>query len=113
MEKFGFQVIVDEIFTRLSAEDIGRFKCLSKKFYRELSSHAFQMMHAIRSGDSVENKVPSFKDTSIVIDDVVGGNLDVVRSKTLSFPNNVHPSFLCILSSFNGLLLVCNEGICC
>ncbi|XP_035830016.1 F-box/LRR-repeat/kelch-repeat protein At2g27520-like [Helianthus annuus] len=113
MEKFGFQVIVDEIFTRLSAEDIGRFKCLSKNFKRELSSHGFQMMHALRGGDSVQKKLLSFKDTSIVVDDVVAGNLDVVRSKTLSFPNNIHPSFLRILSSFNGLLLVCNEGICC
>ena len=107
------QKFVDEIFTRLSTEDIGRFKCLSKNFYSELSSHAFQMMHALRRGDSVQKKLLSFKDTSIVIDDVVAGTLDVVRSKTLSFPNNVHPSFLRILSSFNGLLLVCNEGICC
>ncbi|KAM0001861.1 hypothetical protein Hdeb2414_s0018g00537861 [Helianthus debilis subsp. tardiflorus] len=113
MEKFGFQVIVGEIFTRLFAEDIGRFKCLSKNFYSELSSHAFQMMHALRSGDSVQKKLLSFKDTSIVIDDVLAGTLDVVRSKTLSFPNNVHPSNLRILSSFHGLLLVCNEGICC
>ncbi|KAJ0779914.1 putative F-box associated interaction domain, F-box-like domain superfamily [Helianthus annuus] len=113
MEKFGFQVIVDEVFSRLSAEDICRFKCLSKNFYTKLSSHAFQMMHALRSGDSVEKKLLSFKDTSIVIDDVVSGKLDVVSSKTLSFPNNVHSSFLRILSSFNGLLLVSNEGICC
>ncbi|KAM0018823.1 hypothetical protein Hdeb2414_s0026g00678511 [Helianthus debilis subsp. tardiflorus] len=89
MENFGFQMIVVEIFTRLSAEDIGCSKCLSKNFYRELSSHAFQMMHALRSGDSVQKKLLSFKDTSIVIDDVVGGNLDVVRSKTLSFPNSL------------------------
>ncbi|KAJ0432460.1 putative F-box-like domain superfamily protein [Helianthus annuus] len=113
MENIGFQVIVDEIFTRLSVEDIGRLKCLSKNFYRELSSHGFQMMYALRSGDSLQKKLLSFKDTSIVVDDVVAGNLDVVRCKTLSFPNNVYPSFLCILSSFNGLLLVCNEGICC
>ena len=113
MEKFEFQVIVNEVFSRLSTEDICRFKSLSKNFYTELSSHAFQMMHALRSGDSVEKKLSSFKDTSIVIDDVVGGKLDVVSSKTLSFPNNVHSSFLCILSSFNGLLLVSNEGICC
>ncbi|KAJ0458912.1 putative F-box associated interaction domain, F-box-like domain superfamily [Helianthus annuus] len=113
MENIGFQVIVDEIFTRLPAEDIGRLKCLSKNFYRELSSHAFEMMHALRSGDSIQKKLLSFKDTSIVIDNIVAGNLDVVTSKTLSFPNNVHPTFLRILSSFNGLLLVCNEGICC
>ncbi|MFS7978723.1 putative F-box-like domain superfamily, oxygen-dependent coproporphyrinogen III oxidase superfamily [Helianthus anomalus] len=113
MEKIGFQVIVDEIFTRLYAEDIGRFKCLSKNFYSELSSHAFQMMHALRRGDSVQKKLLSFKDTSIVIDDVVAGTLDDVRSKILSFPNNAHSSNLRILSSFNGLLLVCNQGICC
>ncbi|KAJ0944515.1 putative F-box associated interaction domain, F-box-like domain superfamily [Helianthus annuus] len=71
MEKFGFQVIVDEVFSRLSAEDICRFKSLSKNFYTELSSHAFQMMHALRVGDSVEKKLLSFKDTSIVIDDVL------------------------------------------
>ena len=62
------QKFVDEIFTRLSAEDIGRFKCLSKNFYRELSSHGFQMMHAFRSGDSLQKKLLSFKDTSIVVD---------------------------------------------
>ncbi|KAJ0566031.1 putative F-box associated interaction domain, F-box-like domain superfamily [Helianthus annuus] len=113
MERNGFQAIVYEIFTRLSAEDIVRFKCLSKNFYSELSSNAFQMMHALRRGDSVQKKLLSFKDTSIVIDDVVAGTLNVVRSKTLSFPNNVHPSNLRILSSFNGLLLVYNQGICC
>ncbi|KAF5758266.1 hypothetical protein HanXRQr2_Chr16g0727311 [Helianthus annuus] len=67
------------------------------------------MMHALRRGDSVQKKLLSFKDTSIVIDDVVACTLDVVRSKILSFPNKFHPSNLRILSSFNGLLLVCNQ----
>ncbi|KAJ0736231.1 putative F-box-like domain superfamily protein [Helianthus annuus] len=112
MENIGFQIIVDEIFTRLPAEEIGRLKCLSKNFHRELSSHTFEMMHSLRSGDSLQKKLLSFKDTSIVVDNIVVGNLAVVTSKTISFSNNVHPTFLRILSSFNGLLLVCNERIC-
>ncbi|XP_021979425.1 putative F-box protein At5g50220 [Helianthus annuus] len=113
MENIGFQMIVDEIFTRLPAKAIGRFKCVSKNFHRELSSHAFEMMHSHRIGNSLQKKLLSFKDTSIVVDNILGGNLDVVTSKTISFPNNVQPTFLRILSSFNGLLLVCNEQICC
>ncbi|KAF5774614.1 putative F-box associated interaction domain-containing protein [Helianthus annuus] len=113
MENIGFQVIVDEIFTRLPAEAIGRLKCLSKNFHRELSSHAFEMMHSLRSGDSLQKKLLSFKDTLIVVDNIVASNFDVVTSKPISFPNNVHHAFLHILSSFNGLLLVCNERICC
>ncbi|MFS7968825.1 hypothetical protein Hanom_Chr09g00802091 [Helianthus anomalus] len=41
MEKLGFAMIVDEIFTRLPAKAIGRLKCVSKDSRNELSTHMF------------------------------------------------------------------------
>ncbi|MFS7998933.1 putative F-box-like domain superfamily protein [Helianthus anomalus] len=97
MEKIGFQMIVDEIFTRLPAKTFGRFKCVSKNFHGELSSLAFEMMHSRRIRNSLQMKLLSFKDTSIVVDNILGRNLDVVTRKIISFPNNVHHTFLHIL----------------
>ncbi|KAF5769121.1 putative F-box-like domain superfamily protein [Helianthus annuus] len=113
MEKLGFAMIVDEIFTRLPAKAIGRLKCVSKDFRNELSTHMFEMMHSCRIRNSPHKKFLSLQDMSIVVDNVIGGNLDVVTSKTITFPDNVNPTFLRILASFNGLLLVCNEQTCC
>ncbi|MFS7974841.1 putative F-box-like domain superfamily protein [Helianthus anomalus] len=67
MENIGFQMIVDEIFTRLPVEAIGRLKCLSKKFHRELSSHAFEMMHSLRSGDSLKRTYSPLKTRQLTL----------------------------------------------
>ncbi|KAF5821069.1 hypothetical protein HanXRQr2_Chr01g0009471 [Helianthus annuus] len=109
MEKLGFAMIVDEIFTRLPTKAIGRLKCFSKDFRNELSTHMFKMMHSCRIGNSLHKKFLSLQDMSFFVDNV----LDGVTSKTITFPDNVHPTFLHILASFNGLLLVCNEQTCC
>ncbi|MFS7927590.1 hypothetical protein Hanom_Chr04g00310941 [Helianthus anomalus] len=44
---------------------------------------------------------------------MVDGNLEADTSKTINSPFNAHPSFLRVIASFKGLLLVCNERICC
>ncbi|KAJ0484440.1 putative F-box associated interaction domain-containing protein [Helianthus annuus] len=113
MEKIGVEMIVHEIFTRLPAKAIGRFKCLSKFFRKELSNHNFEIMHSRRILSSLQKKLLSLKDNSIIVDNIVGGNLEADTSKTINSPFNVHPSFLRIIASFKGLLLVCNERICC
>ncbi|KAF5780926.1 putative F-box associated interaction domain-containing protein [Helianthus annuus] len=113
MEKIDMEMVVDEIFTRLPAKAIDRFKSVSKYFRKELSTHNFELKHSRRTGNSLQKKLLSLKHTSIVIDDIVRGNLEVDTSKTITFPYNIDPSFLRIISSFNGLLLVCNERILC
>ncbi|KAJ0915047.1 putative F-box-like domain superfamily protein [Helianthus annuus] len=109
MEKLGFSMIVDEIFTRLPAKAIGCLKCVCKDFRQQLSTHLFEMMHSCRVGNSLHKKYISLQDMSIVVDDVIGENLDVVTIKHITFPDNVQPRFLRILASLNGLLLVCYE----
>ncbi|KAJ0560203.1 putative F-box-like domain superfamily protein [Helianthus annuus] len=52
MEKLGFAMIVDEIFTRLPAKAIGCLKCVCKDFCKELSTHFFEMRHSCRIGNS-------------------------------------------------------------
>ncbi|KAJ0623266.1 putative F-box-like domain superfamily protein [Helianthus annuus] len=113
MEKLGFAMIVDEIFTRLPAKAIGCLKCVCKDFLKELSTHFFEMMHSCRIGNSLHKKYLSLSNMSIVVDDVIGGNLDVVTNKQITFPGNVDPRFLRILASLNGLLLVSSEPSCC
>ncbi|KAF5805851.1 putative F-box associated interaction domain-containing protein [Helianthus annuus] len=113
MEKIGMEMVVDEIFSRLPTKAVDRFKSLSKYFRKELPTHNFELKHSRRAGNSLQKKLLSLKHESIVVDDIVGGNLEVDTSKTITFPYNIHPSFLRIISSFNGLLLVCNERIFC
>ncbi|MFS7970288.1 hypothetical protein Hanom_Chr09g00819261 [Helianthus anomalus] len=98
-------------FSQRSLQKIVVVSNVFPNFFRELSSHAFEMMHSHRIGNSLQKNLLSFKDTSIIVDNILGGNLDVVTRKSISFRNNVHPTFLRILSPFNGLLLVCNERI--
>ncbi|KAJ0434781.1 putative F-box-like domain superfamily protein [Helianthus annuus] len=112
MEKLGFALIVDEIFTRLPAKAIGCLKCVCKDFRKELSTHFFEMMHSCRIRNS-HKKYLSLRDMSIVVDNVIGGNLDVFTSKHITFPGNVDPRFLRILASLNGLLLVSFKARCC
>ncbi|MFS7968836.1 putative F-box-like domain superfamily protein [Helianthus anomalus] len=71
MEKLGFAMIVDEIFTRLPAKAIGRLKCVSKDFRNELSTHMFEMMHSCRIGNSQHKKFLSLQDMLIVVDNVM------------------------------------------
>ncbi|MFS7947565.1 hypothetical protein Hanom_Chr06g00549741 [Helianthus anomalus] len=72
MDKLGSETILDEIFTRLPAKVIGRFKCLSKFFRNELSTHNFEIMHSRRILSSLQKKLLSLKDNSIVVDNIVG-----------------------------------------
>ncbi|MFS7936378.1 putative F-box-like domain superfamily protein [Helianthus anomalus] len=106
-------MIVDEIFTRLPAKAIGCLKCVCKYFCKELSTHFFEMMHSCLIGNSLHKKYLSLSNMSIVVDDIIGGNLDVVTNKQITFPGNVDPRFLRILASLNGLLLVSYEPSCC
>ncbi|KAJ0703091.1 putative F-box-like domain superfamily protein [Helianthus annuus] len=71
MEKLGFAMIVDEIFTRLPAKAIGCLKCVCKDFRQELSTHLFEMMHSCRVGNSLHKKYIPLQDMSIVVDDVI------------------------------------------
>ncbi|KAF5801977.1 hypothetical protein HanXRQr2_Chr06g0254351 [Helianthus annuus] len=112
MEKLGFAMIVDEIFTRLPAKAIGCLKCVCKDFCKELSTHFFEMRHSCRIGNS-HKKYLSLRGMSIVVDNVIGGNLDVFTSKQITLPSNVDPIFLRILASLNGPLLVTFNARCC
>ncbi|KAJ0717276.1 putative F-box associated interaction domain-containing protein [Helianthus annuus] len=113
MEKLGSELIVEEIFMRLPAKAIGRFKCLSKFFRDELSNNNFEIMHSRRIISSLQKKLLSLKDNTIVVDNIVGGNFQADTSKTIISPSNVHPSYLRVLASFKGLLLICNERMFC
>ncbi|KAJ0796972.1 putative F-box associated interaction domain-containing protein [Helianthus annuus] len=113
MDKLGSELIVNEIFTRLPAKAIGRFKGLSKFYRNELSNDNFEIMHSRRILSSLQKKLLSLKDNSIVVDNIVGGNLQADTTKTIISPLNVHPSFLRVIASFKGLLLICNERFCC
>ncbi|KAM0045768.1 hypothetical protein Hdeb2414_s0009g00307861 [Helianthus debilis subsp. tardiflorus] len=113
MEKLGSELIVDEIFMRLPAKAIGRFKCLSKFFRDELSNNNFEITHSSRIITSLQKKLFSLKDNTIVVDNIVGGNLQADTSKTIISPSNVHPSYLRVLASFKGLILICNERMFC
>ncbi|MFS7915110.1 hypothetical protein Hanom_Chr02g00161471 [Helianthus anomalus] len=113
MEKLGSELIVDEIFMRLPAKAIGRFKCLSKFFRDELSNNNFEITHSRRIISSLQKKLLSLKDNTIIVDNIVGGNLQADTSKTIISPSNVHPSYLRVLASFKGLILICNERMFC
>ncbi|MFS8002199.1 putative F-box domain-containing protein [Helianthus anomalus] len=107
MERVGDDMIFEEILSRLPAKVVCRFKCVSKQWCYELSTPKFVFIHARRVGNSIQKKLLSFKENSIVVDDIVAGNLEVDTSKTVTFTYDVHPSFLRIICSFNGLILVC------
>ncbi|KAJ0869564.1 putative F-box-like domain superfamily protein [Helianthus annuus] len=107
MERVGDDMIFEEILSRLPAKVVYRFKCVSKLWCYELSTPKFAFIHARRVGNSLQKKLLSLKEKSIVVDDIAAGNLEVDTSKTITFPYDVHPSFLRIISSFNGLILVC------
>ncbi|KAM0022003.1 putative F-box associated interaction domain-containing protein [Helianthus debilis subsp. tardiflorus] len=113
MDKLGSELIVDEIFTRLPAKAIGRFKGLSKFYHNELSNDNFEIMHSRRILSSLQKKLLPLKDNSIVVDNIVGGILQADTTKTIISPLNVHPSFLRVIVSFKGLLLIFNERFCC
>ncbi|MFS7914914.1 hypothetical protein Hanom_Chr02g00159141 [Helianthus anomalus] len=113
MDKLGSELIVDEIFTTLPAKAIGRFKGLSKFYRNELSNDNFEIMHSRRILSSLQKKLLSLKDNSIVVDNIVGRNLQADTTKTIISPLNVHLSFLHVIASFKGLLLICNERFCC
>ncbi|MFS8026181.1 hypothetical protein Hanom_Chr16g01483861 [Helianthus anomalus] len=51
-------------------------------------------MHSRRIISSLQKKLLSLKDNTIVVDNIVGGNLQADTSKTIIFPSNVHPSYL-------------------
>ncbi|KAF5776778.1 putative F-box domain-containing protein [Helianthus annuus] len=107
MELIGDDMIFEEILSRLPAKAVCRFKCVSKQWCYELSTPKFVFIHTRRVGNSIQKKLLSLKESSIVVDDIVSGNLEVDTSKTVNFPYDVHPSFLSIICSFNGLILVC------
>ncbi|MFS7945790.1 hypothetical protein Hanom_Chr06g00528301 [Helianthus anomalus] len=44
---------------------------------------------------------------------ILSRNLQADTTKTIISPLNVHPSFLRVIASFKGLLLICNERFCC
>ncbi|MFS8020750.1 hypothetical protein Hanom_Chr16g01419361 [Helianthus anomalus] len=71
MDKLGSELIVDEIFTRLPVKAIGRFKGLSKFYRNELSNDNFEIMHSRRILSSLQKKLLSLKDNSIVVDNIV------------------------------------------
>ncbi|MFS8028511.1 putative F-box associated interaction domain, F-box-like domain superfamily [Helianthus anomalus] len=107
MELIGDDMIFEDILSRLPVKVVCRFKCVSKQWCYELCTPKFVFIHTRRVGNSIQKKLLSFKENSIVVDDIVSGNLEVDTSKTVTFPYDVHPSFLSIVCSFNGLILVC------
>ncbi|KAJ0590038.1 putative F-box associated interaction domain, F-box-like domain superfamily [Helianthus annuus] len=107
MERVGDDMIFEEILSRLPAKVVCRFKCVSKQWCYELSTPKFVFIHARRVGNSIQKKLLSLKENSIVVDDIVAGNLEEDTSETVTFPYDVEPSFLSIIGSFNGLILLC------
>ncbi|XP_022030283.1 F-box/kelch-repeat protein At3g06240-like [Helianthus annuus] len=106
MDHIGDDMIFEEILTRLPAKAVCRFKCVSKHWCYELSTPKFVFIHTLRVGNSTKNKLLSLKENSIVVDDIVSGDLGDDTIKTVNFPLEVHPSSLSIICSFNGLILV-------
>ncbi|XP_022041169.1 putative F-box protein At3g16210 [Helianthus annuus] len=107
MERVGDYMIFEEILSRLPAKVVCRFKCVSKQWCYELSTPKFVFIHARRVGNSIQKKLLSLKENSIVVDDIVAGKLEEDTSETVIFPYDVEPSFLSIIGSFNGLILLC------
>ncbi|KAJ0668400.1 putative F-box domain-containing protein [Helianthus annuus] len=107
MERIGDDMIFEEILSRLPAKVVCRFKCVSKQWCYELSTPKFVFIHTRRVVNSIQKKLLSLNENSIVVDDIVSGNLQVNSRKTVTFPIDVHPSLLSIMCSFNGLILVC------
>ncbi|MFS7954256.1 putative F-box domain-containing protein [Helianthus anomalus] len=106
MDHIGDDMIFEEILTRLPAKAVCRFKCVSKHWCYELSTPKFVFIHTLRVGNSTKNKLLSLKENSIVVDDIVSGDLGDDTIKTVNFPLEVHPSALNIICSFNGLILL-------
>ncbi|XP_022033133.1 F-box/kelch-repeat protein At3g06240-like [Helianthus annuus] len=107
MERIGDDMIFEEILSRLPAKAVCRFKCVSKQWCYELSTPKFVLIHTRRVSNLPQKKLISLNGNSIVVDDIVSGNLEVDTRKIVTFPYDVEPSLLSIIGSFNGLILLC------
>ncbi|MFS7922172.1 putative F-box associated interaction domain, F-box-like domain superfamily [Helianthus anomalus] len=107
MERIGYDMMFEEILSRLPAKVVCQFKCVCKQWCYELSTPKFVLIHTRRLSNLLQKKLLSLNQHTIVVDDIVSGNLEVDTRKIVTFPYNVQPSRLIIIGSFNGLILLC------
>ncbi|KAM0044058.1 putative F-box associated interaction domain, F-box-like domain superfamily [Helianthus debilis subsp. tardiflorus] len=107
MDRIGDDMLFEEILSRLPAKVVSQFKCVCKQWCYELSTPKFALIHTRRLSNLLQKKLLSLDEHTIVVDDIVSGNLEVDTRKVITFPYDVQPSRLIIIASFNGLMLVC------
>lgn len=111
MGELHFELILSEIFTRLSAKTVGRLKVLSKKFNVELSSEQFATMHLRHMSKHEQKKFITYHDESMVLFNKVDGQLSAVFSKIIDFPYEISVADLGVISSVCGLILLSDKSI--
>ncbi|MFS7939672.1 putative F-box-like domain superfamily protein [Helianthus anomalus] len=107
MDRIGDDMMFEEILSRLPAKVVCQFKCVCKQWCYELSTPKFVLIHTRRLSNLLQKKLLSLNEHTIVVDDIVSGNLEVDTRKIVTFPYDVQPSRLIIIGSFNGLILLC------
>ncbi|XP_022031341.1 F-box only protein 8-like [Helianthus annuus] len=107
MDRIGDDMLFEEILSRLPPKVVSQFKCVCKQWCYELSTPKFALIHTRRLSKLLQKKLLSLDEHTIVVDDIVSGNLEVDTRKVITFPYDVQPSRLRIIASFNGLMLVC------
>ncbi|KAJ0494873.1 putative F-box associated interaction domain, F-box-like domain superfamily [Helianthus annuus] len=110
MEPFEFEMFAHEILSRLPSKCVGRFKSVCKQWRYELSSSIFSIIHSRRMYNSEHRKLITFTASSICIDNLIGGKVDICQRKFIFFPVDTPLSNLMILAAQYGLLLMCIQG---
>lgn len=110
MANLPFEIVAYEIFTRLSAKDVGRLKVLSKRWYFELSSQKFATMHFTRLSMFEKQKFLTNQGSSFAIFNTNSGQHHAYLINIIPFPIQTMFSDIQVLSSLNGLLLVCEKN---
>ncbi|MFS7914755.1 putative F-box-like domain superfamily protein [Helianthus anomalus] len=110
MEPLEFEMFAHEILSRLPSKCVGRFKSVCKQWRYELSSPMFSIIHSRRMSNCEHRKLITLSMSSIYIDNLIGGKVDISERKFISFPVDTHISNLTILASQYGLLLMCIQG---
>ncbi|MFS7972839.1 putative F-box associated interaction domain-containing protein [Helianthus anomalus] len=110
MEPFEFEMFAHEILSRLPSKCVGRFKSVCKQRRYELSSSIFSIIHSRRMYNSEHRKLITLTASSIYIDNLIGGKVDICQRKSISFPVDTPLSNLMILAAQYGLLLMCIQG---
>ncbi|MFS7931492.1 putative F-box associated interaction domain, F-box-like domain superfamily [Helianthus anomalus] len=75
MERIGDDMMFEEILSRLPAKVVCQFKCVCKQWCYELSTPKFVLIHTRRVSNLLQKKLLSLNENTIVVDDIVSGNL--------------------------------------